>query len=83
MAHFGYNSALGKRIRYSPEWRCESFLRSREQCWQEWWHPVKDRRCLVSNRSQAALAACEAAALPMEQLRETTRMPVIVSQYSF
>ena len=83
LAHFGYHSALGKRIRYSPEWRCQSFLRSREQCWHELWHPVKDRRCLVSEESQAALAACEAAALPVEELRATMRMPVIVSQYSF
>ena len=51
-------TALGKRVRFKPEWPCESVLQSRERCWQELWHPVKARDCLLSDRSQAALRAC-------------------------
>ena len=58
LAHFGAASNLGKHVRFLPEWPCDHALSSRRQCWHELLHPVKDRRCMLSRESEAALQTC-------------------------
>ena len=58
-------------VRYRPEHRCEDFLavlhrRRKRSSLIEFWHPVKDRECLLAylDRNRSAIATAEVAIAP-------------------